>query len=82
MRGPETKPINTTNDFLVSINQAVYKELSYNTYGSRCANTRRNFIKSGSCRDFAWLLIHVLRHFGLAARFVSGYIAIISDVKS
>jgi hypothetical protein len=30
-------------DFLVSINQAVYKELSYFTYGSRCANTRRNF---------------------------------------
>jgi hypothetical protein len=31
-----------TNDFLVSINQAVYKELI--TYGSRCANTRRNYV--------------------------------------
>jgi hypothetical protein len=28
--GSKTKQINTTNDFLVSINQAVYKELSYN----------------------------------------------------
>jgi len=78
------KGINTV-DFLVYANQQVFNAIKYNirleTGVQNCEETLT--LGSGSCRDFSWLLAQVLRSFGLASRFVSGYLVQLApDVKS
>jgi transglutaminase-like putative cysteine protease len=65
-----------TRELLRRIGETLRNDFAYqlrNEQGTQSPVETLN-LRSGSCRDLAWLMIEALRRLGLACRFVSGYL--------
>jgi transglutaminase-like putative cysteine protease len=65
-----------TMDVLTNLTKAIPRQFEYRRRYAEVTQTPIETLRlrSGSCRDYAVLMMEAVRTFGLAARFVSGYV--------
>jgi transglutaminase-like putative cysteine protease len=65
-----------TRDLLVNMSRFIHTHFQYAARDEEGTQTPQETLKrgSGSCRDFALLMMEAARRLGIAARFVSGYL--------
>ena len=71
-----TDGLTGTRDLLVKMNQFIRANFGYAARDEQGTQTPQETLKlsTGSCRDFALLMMEAVRRLGIATRFVSGYL--------
>lgn len=63
-------------DFLMRLNTTIHDQFEYSARIDEGTQGPAHTVAvaSGTCRDFAWLMVEALRRLGYAARFITGYL--------
>jgi transglutaminase-like putative cysteine protease len=76
VRSMVERPGERALDFLLRLNSQIHHTFSYSPRYEPGTQAPDQTVRwgSGTCRDFAWLMVEALRRLGYAARFVTGYL--------
>jgi transglutaminase-like putative cysteine protease len=76
LRDQVQSPHEPALDFLLRLNRTIHDTFDYCARDLGAAQEPAHTVatRSGTCRDFAWLMVEALRRLGYAARFVTGYL--------
>ncbi len=76
LRDHAAEPGETLLAYIQRLNTTIFQQFQYAARYSEGVQSPEETLQNGSgtCRDFAWLMVEALRRLGFAARFVTGYL--------